>query len=159
MMNPIQQYYQSLNAREQKIVWIAAPLIVLMILWLAIINPQLQKHQQLSQQLEKKQADWLWMQQAAAQLKGQPAGLEAVSSDDLRRVATRLFAQQKITLSRIQNGRDNELSLWADQVVFDQLLNVLQALQQQGISINSLQLTPTEPGRVNMRLTLSAAGA
>ena len=158
-MNPIQQYYQSLNAREQKIVWIAAPLIILMILWLAIINPQLQKHQQLSQQLEKKQADWLWMQQAAAQLKGQPAGLEAVSSDDLRRVATQLFAQQKITLSRIQNGRDNELSLWADQVVFDQLLNVLQALQQQGISINSLQLTPTEPGRVNMRLTLSAAGA
>ena len=156
-MNPIKQYYANLNAREQRIVWIAAPIIALMIVWLAIINPQLQNHRSLTQQLEKKQADWLWMQQATSQVKGQPQGGESVSADDLRRVATRLFAQQKITLSRIQNGRDGELSLWADQVVFDQLLNVLQALQQQGVSLASLQLTPTAPGLVNMRLTLVTA--
>jgi general secretion pathway protein M len=160
MMNSLKQYYQSLNTREQKIVWLATPLVLFMILWLAVINPQLENHRQLSQQLEKKQSDWVWMQQAASQLKGHSStGGQMINGEDLRRVATQLFAQQKITLSRIQNGRDNELSLWADQVIFDRLLNVLQALQQQGVSLASLQLTPTTPGHVNMRLTLTVSGA
>jgi len=152
----LKERFAALNRRDQQTLMIAAPIVVLLIMWLAIINPQLERHSQLSQQIERKQADLSWMQQAAMSLNArQNSSPDAIAAGSLRQEATQAFTRQKITINRIQSNKDDELSMWADDVPFDQLLTVVGTLTNRGITLDQIQLNPTTAGRVNVRLTLT----
>ncbi|MDO6784691.1 type II secretion system protein GspM [Neptunomonas phycophila] len=152
----LKERFAALNRKDQQTLLIAAPIVALLIIWLAIVNPQLERHQQLTQELERKQADLAWMQQAAMSLNSQQSNApNALAAGSLRQEATQAFTRQKISINRIQSNQENELSMWADQVSFDQLLTVLGSLTTRGITLDQIQLNPTTAGRVNVRLTLT----
>lgn len=155
----LKEKFASLPSREQRILLVATPIIVILLLWLTLIKPALNNHQSLQQRIIQKSADLAWMQQAAYQLNSHPTTTLVNSGISLRQSVTKIFTQQNINLNRIQTGSNDEISVWADNVSFNSLLMAIQDISQQGLDVSQAQISRTDQeGIVNVRLTLAQTG-
>lgn len=153
----LKQKWEALGQQEQRTLMIAAPIVLAMLIWLLIVNPTMSKHTQLAQQLEKKQSDYVWMQQVSGQIKGKTPSQRSSLSGSLRQQATSILSRYKITPTRIQSGSTDKVSLFFDLVSFNQLMAALTDAEKNSLVIDGLQLNRTDKtGFVSGRLTITS---
>ncbi|WP_027858762.1 type II secretion system protein GspM [Marinobacterium jannaschii] len=157
----MKHWFLTLPRREQRLLLIAAPLVLMLLFWWLLISPQQQQQQRLTQQIDAKGRTLEWMQAAAVQVKQlrkQAPG--AQRGQNLRQLATRLAKQQKITVSRVQPLSDGRISLWAENIRYEDSLRFFDRLAKQGVQVVQTQLTAqSTAGYINLYLTLKRGGA
>ncbi len=157
----MKHWFLTLPRREQRLLLIATPLILMLLFWWLLISPMQSQQQQLQQQIDAKGRTLEWMQAAATQVKQlrmQAPG--RASNQNLRQLATRLAKQQKITVSRVQPLSDGRISLWAENIRYEDSLRFFDQLAKQGVQVVQTQLTvQSATGYINIYLTLKRGGS
>lgn len=148
----LREKYSALSQREQQTLLLATPIVISLLLWLMVLKPVLQHQSTLEKQLQQKQIDLAWMRKVQPQLK-QPSSSK-VSTRPLRQQVTLSLRQQQITPKRIQSNQSNQLSIWADSVPFQRVLQTIETSQRRGLNLMDAQISKTEiSGMVSIKLT------
>ena len=146
----MKQWWSQLQARERLLVSIMSLLIgsfiLVRLVWLPIVDG-LEKEQQ---KLERNKALLSYVEQNIAMIKASPKG--ATSSGSLSTIVNRVAKKQGITIARVQ-PQANDISVWIDQVGFNQLLTFLELLSlQHGIQVEAIDITEaSDAGLVKVR--------
>lgn len=144
-------WYGHLNARDQKIVKVAASLTGLAVVLMLVVAPLVQKNAALQQQYQRSLASYTLMADNAYRFGG------ARSSSQGGPILGRITQQaQKYGLSLSRYEQDgSDLRIWLDNVAFDDAIGWLEQLQQDNIRSSLVTIDRTEVGRVNLRATLT----
>jgi len=156
----MKHWFLTLPRREQRLLLIATPLILMLLFWYLLISPQQAQQAQLQQQIEAKGRTLEWMQAAAHQVKQlQKQAPSRSANQNLRQLATRLAKQQRITVSRVQPLSDGRISLWAENIRYEDSLRYFDQLAKQGVQVVQTQLSAQSSlGYINLYLTLKRGG-
>ncbi|MCJ8341008.1 MAG: type II secretion system protein M [Pseudomonadales bacterium] len=159
----LREKFYALSLREQRIVTITVPVVVAMLCWLLLLKPMLDNRAQLQLSSAKNQQQLSWMQQNANRVSG--AWLSSNDADSpkdqsqLRQVMNQLLKAQNISIQRIQNVNEKDVSYRLDNSDFNNILQLLKSCQDRNIQIVQLQLTKGKNiGKVNTRLTIAIQG-
>lgn len=157
-------WFLGLAPRERLIVAGGAAILLVLVLWLAVWEPLVQRTAQLEQSVAVQEETLAWMRQAAGEIEqlrrsGGPAaaGLQGRSLLAAVDQATRA-AGLNSGLKRIEPEGQNRVRVQFEGVAFDDFMRWLNGLQgQYGVFTQSITVEREEaPGRVNIRLTLDA---
>jgi general secretion pathway protein M len=152
-------WFAQLAPREQRLILLAVPLLVLMIGWAFIWHPLAQGRSEWRQRSGVLASEVAWMRQvvpglAAASVEPReglgPRSLLAVADSSLRE------AGLGATLRRIEPAGERRVRVWFEQAAFDPVIGWLESLDQRyGIQVTELAATRREGvGVVDVRLTL-----
>lgn len=146
--------FNNLSQREQHTLLIAIPVVVILVLWLAVFRPLLDSRSQLQDRITRQQTDIAWMKEAATKIRPSVSGQQPINSGSIRQRVTQALGQYGVTLSRIEQGNDDSVNVWAERASFNQLLSAMQQAVREGLRIEKAQINQTtEPGIVSARLT------
>jgi general secretion pathway protein M len=161
MFNQLKQkildWFNSLEAREQRMVSIGAPIALIIFIYLVIIDPLLSSIDDLRAQTGKLQKDIVWMQRATTQLQQLNSQSQFTNRSLMSALDLQLTQHQlKPALQKIEPDGNNGARVWLTNVPFDQLIRALgQMKQQDHIVVKSASIKPlAESGRVDARLNL-----
>lgn len=143
-MKAVQLWWQSLQAREQQLVSVAAVVLGIGLFYALIWQPLQQ--QRASQQLaaQTAQAQLVWLKARLPQLATAPAA----SGGNLNDKVAQSSRQFQIKVSRMQPKND-QLDLMLEDVPFEQLLRWLAHLQtEQGVQLAQLEVSETDSAGV-----------
>jgi general secretion pathway protein M len=158
-MIAILDWWRSLGARDQKILSVAIPLVVLLLLYALVIDPWLSYHQHLIKRKENQESIVKWLNNAAIEINAlrqqqkipqrQTSLLSTVDNS-----ARRAGLHDKIL--RIEPAGDNGVRLTLADLPFDDLVRWLVQLQQESLIVVSTisVLAKETPGLVQVRLEL-----
>lgn len=155
----ILDWWQSLSARDQKILLIATPLVVLLLLYALVFDPWLNYHQQLIKRKENQEAIVKWLNNAAIEIsslrqqqKVPQRQTSLLSTVDVS--ARRAGLHDKIL--RSEPDGENGVRLTLADLPFDDLVRWLLQLQQESlIVVRTISVLAKEtPGLVQVRLEL-----
>jgi type II secretory pathway component PulM len=157
-MAALLQYYAKLSEREQRIL-LAGGVAALILIILAILMP-LQRHVgDLTQRVEQKRDDLVWLRSMAPQL----AGLRSSSgpqplNESLVVLVDRTARQSGLQRAVVGSQPDGDVSVRLEQTPFDGLLTWLSQLRQSyGVRVDSAVVeTGASAGTVNANLVLRA---
>ncbi|TKB46684.1 type II secretion system protein GspM [Thalassotalea mangrovi] len=146
-------WWQGLNAREQKMVGGCTLVLVLALFWFALwqpLNESVNRSQVKAQQQEQLLR---WVHENVAkyeELKRQ--GGNRGSSGSLSAVVNRTAKRYQIDIARMQPQGD-DLQVWIDQVAFNDLIHFLEQIQQrEGLVIQAIDIVSgDEQGTVKVR--------
>jgi general secretion pathway protein M len=152
-MNALMQWYDDLSQRDQKIVQIAAPIVMVLLLVFAIILPVHHSVNRLQEQvIDHKKA--ITLLQTLAPAKSTSSGRKAFSS--LTNVITNTTREFGFRLDRFEEKKTGEINVWFDSIAFDKMLVWLAKLENEyGITASHISVSQTnEVGivRANIRL-------
>jgi type II secretory pathway component PulM len=154
--------FYALSAREQKILIIAAPVVALLIVWLVIIKPIIDTDTRLTKSNTLKQQHLTWMLSNAHQVKSNTttaANQHAppVNKSQLRQIMGQLLKSQKISIQRIQNINQQNVSYQLDDSDFNSILRLIAKCADRQIKVVQLQIAKSSLiGKVNTRITVAA---
>ena len=161
----VRTWLDGLNARERRMVLVAAGVVAIAVLWLAIFLPLHTLNVKRAARVEKKSADLAWMREAAplvavAAASGQVSG---PSNESLVVLIDRTARQAGLGSSlrdQSPNGA-HSLRLRLESASFDSLVAWLALLQQQhGVAVEAANVdTGSAPGLVNASVTVGQPGA
>ncbi len=159
MFNAAQQWFQSREAREQRVLkWgaLASLVIIVGALWLSLQ----QRVNAAQQRLETKQADLQWLQQVAPRLAAAGPAPTPPTNESLvvliDRSARESGLAESITGSQPSTGGGLRVQL--QQAEFNALVAWLSRLNQQhGLRIETVSLEAATAGRVNATVSLAAS--
>ena len=158
-MNALRQWLDGLATRERNLVYVAAALIGVAILYMAIVLPVPTSASRRAARIEQKAADLQWMQQVAPQLIAAAASGSAASNESLVVLVDRTGREAGLgSAIRDQSpAGEHGLRLRLEAASFDALVAWLASLQQQhGVRVDAATISATSaPGLVNANLTLS----
>ncbi|UJF19450.1 type II secretion system protein M [Vibrio sp. SS-MA-C1-2] len=141
----MKQWWLALSLREKRLVIIAAVALSIATLYWGVLQP-LQQREQLAQsrvQSEKQLYSWTEQQvQKIINLGGVKKGT-VKSTGSFNSIVTQSLGRYKLELVRLQ-PRGDKLDVWVKPAPFNQLLQWLDNLQQQGISVNFIDLDRSE---------------
>lgn len=164
-MNALRQWLDGLAARERNLVYVAAAVIGLAIVYLAVVLPVTTSASGRAARITQKSADLQWMRQVAPQLQAVAAAGGAASNEPLVVLVDRTGRQAGLGSAIRDQSPSGEhgLRLRLEAASFDVLVTWLVVLQQQhGVSVDTATIDAgTAPGLVNASLTLvhgTAAG-
>jgi type II secretory pathway component PulM len=156
-MEALLQYYAKLSDREQRILLIGGVAALILII-LAILMP-LQRHVgELTQRVEQKRDDLVWLRSMAPQL----AGLRNIGPQPLNEslvvLVDRTARQSGLQRAVVGSQPDGDVSVRFEQTPFDGLLAWLSQLRQSyGVRVDSAVVeTGASAGTVNANLVLRA---
>jgi general secretion pathway protein M len=156
-MEALLQYYARLSEREQRILLVGGVAALVLII-LAILMP-LQRHVgELTQRVEQKRDDLVWLRSMAPQL----AGLRNTSPQPLNEslvvLVDRTARQSGLQRAVVGSQPDGDVSVRFEQTPFDALLTWLSQLRQSyGVRVDSAVVeTAASAGTVNANLVLRA---
>ena len=152
----------NLSARERNLVYAAAGLGLLALLYLVLVLPFTTTSARMAARVEKKTADLAWMQAQAPRAMAAAGMTQATSGESLVVVVDRTARQAGLGTSlRDQSPSGNAgLRLRLEAASFDTLVTWLVVLQQQhGVTVESATIDAAGPGLVNATLSLTQAGA
>lgn len=156
----MKQWLAGLNERERQIVIAGAALLLLILVYLLMWEPLLNKRAQLHTSVAAQAATYQWMQQAAGEIKqlSHRPGASVTSKGSVLGTinSTAKSLLKGAVVKRVEEDRQQGVRVWIEQAAFDDLVRWLGALRQQhGIHVTSLVTERhTKPGRVNARLIL-----
>jgi general secretion pathway protein M len=154
----VQKFYL-LSDRERILISIGGvATAVLMFQWLIWqpINDGLEKNKQSIAQKEEL-LDWVQKNaNKAQQIKGITAGKQAFRGS-LAQLVNQSATRLNISITRMQPQQD-QLSVWIDEILFNDLLSWLQGLEKQGVTIVELDVNAqSESGYVKVRRLILVA--
>lgn len=152
------QRFKQLKANEQRMLLFLAAFLaalgVYSLLWAPITDFQKDQLAERERQLEL----LTMMQQTEIQARNAVANVNTGAFDpNLLAVVTKATTAQGISPNRLQPEGDLSVSLWFDQVVFSELMQLIYDLKQtQGIDVAQMVVDRTETaGKVRARLVLT----
>jgi general secretion pathway protein M len=163
-MNEIRQWLGGLAPRERNLVYLAAALLCIAIVYFAIVLPITSAAKQRAARVEQKTADLAWMRQVAPQvMAAAAAGGGTASSESLVVLVDRTGREAGLGNAIRDQSPDGDqgLRLQLQGASFDVLVAWLASLQQQyGVRVESAMIGATSaPGLVNASLTLTHGAA
>ncbi len=158
---PIGSWYGGLAPRERRLVILGAAVVVLLIIYLAAIQPLVSAHQSLNQKLEADRSLLAYMNGAAGRLAVAPSvsGGGHLTGSVFSAVSV---ATQDPSISnavqRLEQANNGGVRLTLAAVSFDALVQWLQKLaDQKGITATSASIQGAQaPGTVDVTLELNA---
>ncbi|MFT4924727.1 MAG: general secretion pathway protein M [Phenylobacterium sp.] len=148
----LKTWWESLNEREHKLVMGAGSVFTVGLFFLAVWQPLANAVVDNRASLTKQQQLNSWATDSIAQIKGASGKANAGGGGSLTQIVNQSSRQFKIKIARM-NPKGEELQLWIDDVVFNDLLKWLGHLEQkQGVSILNVDVNEgSDPGVVNVR--------
>ncbi|NQZ33055.1 MAG: type II secretion system protein M [Oceanospirillaceae bacterium] len=150
--------YHELSHREQWILKIAAPTVMVMLIWLIIIKPIIDTDAKLHQSIASKQQQLQWMQKNAGKISATTQSTRSGPSNksQLRQQMNQLIKKHRLSVERIGNINQTDISYRLDNSLFNSVLALLQDLQQQNIKVVQVQIAKSKNlGKVNTRLLVA----
>lgn len=154
----VRAWLDNLQERERRLVYAAAGLGGIALLYLVLVLPFQTATHRLAQRVEKKQTDLAWMQQAAPRVSSAAGAGAANTGESLVVLVDRTAREAGLGNSLRDQSPDqnNALRLRLEAVQFDAMIAWLASLQSQyGVHIDAAAVDGTGPGLVNASLTLS----
>ena len=157
----ISTFLRSLNPRERLLLFVGATAVLLSVLYVAVIEPGYQRLNMLRSQVPAKMADIAWMEEQIRRY-GPILSQQGAVNQDTRRplltvveqTATRVGLRQNIT--RMQPAEQGSVRIWFDDVGFESWLLWVEELREQSVLVTVVTIERTDPGKVNIRLTLKS---
>lgn len=152
-MNPILQKFRQLSEREQRLVVVVTTFMAMLLFYLLVWSPLNQSVQRNQAAIENQKELLSWVQQNAnriIQLK-QSGGTATRFSGSLTQAVNQSANRHDIMITRMQPQND-ELQVWVDEADFNDVLNWLEAIEEQGIVIKDADFSETStPGQIRIR--------
>jgi general secretion pathway protein M len=165
-MNDLRQWVSGLAPRERNLVYLAAGLVLVALLYFVLVLPLTTASSRRAARIEQKSTDLAWMRQVAPQVAAAAAAGGAASpgsSESLVVLVDRTGRQAGLgNAIRDQSpSGDLGLRLRLESAPFDVLVTWLANLQQQyGVSVDAATIDATgAPGLVNASITLAHGSA
>jgi general secretion pathway protein M len=159
-MNQIRQWLDGLAPRERNLVYAAAALLGIAIVYFAIVLPVTSAARHRDARIVQKTSDLAWMRQVAPQVLATAASGSGIAGDESLVVLVDRTARESGIGSSIRDqtpAGQNGLQLRLEGAPFDLLMAWLANLQQQyGVRVDGAIIGATSaPGLVNANLTLA----
>jgi len=159
-MKQIRQWLDGLAPRERNLVYAAAALLGIAVVYFAVVLPVTSAARHREARIVQKTSDLAWMQQVAPQVVAAAAAGGAVASDESLVVLVDRTARESGIGSSIRDqtpAGQNGLQLRLEGAPFDLLMAWLANLQQQhGVRVDGAIIgAANAPGLVNANLTLA----
>lgn len=152
-MKALLEKFQQLTEREKWLVSISGVLVIIAIFYWLVWSPLFGAVDAERAAVDSKQADLVWIQQnalKAIQLRS-GANTSANFTGSLPQAVNQTANRLQIAISRMQ-PQGEELKVWVDQAPFNDVLSWLQAMENKGIKIITVDLTEADaPGLVKVR--------
>lgn len=161
-LDTVRDWLGNLSARERNLVYAAAALATLALLYLVIVLPFTTTTSRMSARVEQKSADLAWMRAQAPHAVAAAGMSQSRSGESLVVIVDRTARQAGLgaTLRDQSPNGNTGLRLRMEAASFDTLVTWLAVLQQQyGVGIESATIDAAAPGLVNATLSLTHAGA
>jgi type II secretory pathway component PulM len=141
---------------------VSAIIMSVVLIYAIIWEPLTLKQQQLQQSLAKQEALFQWMQQSSLQVQQLRSThqLSDKSGKSLTTLADTLAKKHDVRryINRISpNGRKG-VRIRIENAPFNKLLSWFSQLEQQGLTLQELNITPKSAGLVNAQLQLAKPG-
>jgi general secretion pathway protein M len=158
-MNQLRQWLDGLAPRERNLVYAAAVLLGIAVIYFAIVLPVTAGAKQRAARIEQKAGDLAWMRQVAPQVMAATAVGSGMASNESLVVLVDRTAREAGIGSTIRDqspAGETGLQLRLEAASFDVLVAWLASLQQQhGVRVDAAMLGATNaPGLVNASITL-----
>jgi general secretion pathway protein M len=153
----VREWVANLSEREQRLVYSAAGLAAVLLVYLALVLPLQGANHRLAARVEKKSADLAYLRQAAPRLAA-AGGASAVNRNESLVVLVDRTAREAGLGSalRDQSPAGQGVRLRIEGASFDAMMAWLGALQNQyGVTIDAAMVDSVSPGLVNASLTLT----
>ncbi|NOX75293.1 MAG: type II secretion system protein M [Gammaproteobacteria bacterium] len=155
-----------LEPRERYMVLIGAALLIVLLIYVALWEPLVNKVDDLRASTAKQEVTLAWMRgsaQEARRLRGASGGTKPIASgQSLLSLVDRTAKAGRLgdALKRVQPDGDKKVRVWLEGANFDDLIRwVAQLEQRQGIAvISSVFEAQEEGGRVDGRLVFEVMG-
>ena len=158
----MKERWQQLSSREQQLVILMTIVVTITLFYFLLWSPLQQGIDDGKTRYQAQTAALLKMQKQAAEAKSlQASGRTNTShikdSSTLLGLIERTAQQNKLksTLQKVQPDGKDGARIWIDNAPFDQVIQWLNVLSSQGITISEISFErQDEPGRVNSRILL-----
>ncbi|MCA1798806.1 MAG: type II secretion system protein M [Xanthomonadaceae bacterium] len=153
----VAQWFNALAPRERRLVAFGAAAVVLLIAYIAVVEPLAQRRAQLEQGVAAQRTLLAWMNEVAGQVS--PPGAQQVGSGDSLFATVDRSARATVlaeALQRLQPEGQQTVRVWLDNAQFDELVRWIGTLEREHrimVSVLTIERTQ-ESGLVNARLTL-----
>jgi len=155
----LRAWLDNLAQRERNLVYAAAALAAVVLLYLVLVLPFQTASHKFSQRLDKKQTDLAWMRQVAPQVAAAAGGGGTIQTDESLVVLVDRTAREAGLGNSLRDqspDRSSGLRLRLEAVSFDAMVAWLASLQNQyGVTIEAATIDGASPGLVNASLTLN----
>jgi general secretion pathway protein M len=162
-MNEVRDWLANLTARERNLVYGAAALLGVLLLYLVLVLPFQTAGAKLDKRVEQKAANLAWMREKAPQIMAAAGTAQSRQGGESLVVVVDRTAREAGLGAALRDQSptgENGLRLRLEAASFDALVAWLASLQQQyGVAIEAATVDAAAPGLVNATLTLSQAGA
>lgn len=159
-MNRIHAWLDGLAPRERNLVYAAAVVLGIAIVYFAVVLPVTSAAKQRAARIEQKAGDLAWMRQVAPQVMAAAAAGGGLASNESLVVLVDRTAREAGIGSAIRDqspAGETGLQLRLEAAPFDVLVTWLASLQQQyGVRVDAAMIGATSaPGLVNASITLT----
>lgn len=161
-MNQIRQWLDGLAPRERNLVYVAAAVLAVAILYFAVVLPVTSAARHREARIAQKTSDLAWMRQVAPQVMAAAAAGNGMAGDESLVVLVDRTARESGIGASIRDqspAGQTGLQLRLEGAPFDALMAWLASLQQQhGVRVDAAMIgAASAPGLVNASLTLAHA--
>ena len=159
-------WFASLEANERRMLMIAAPMLLLMLLYVGVWEPLTNKVDDLRVSTTEQESLLAWMRGAAQEVKqlrgrsGQGQRAKPTTGESLLSLvdSTAKSGQLGTALKRVQPDGEQKVRVWLETASFDDVVRWLTALEtRHGVHVVSSVFQAVEAtGRVDVRLVFEA---
>ncbi|WP_341502776.1 type II secretion system protein M [Gallaecimonas sp. GXIMD4217] len=147
----IKDWYDNLEARERRLIALAAPVALVGLLYWGIWTPLGEAVAQAQNRVNAKQNELDWLRDQGATVLAARGGSRPVAGGSLTQRVTNAARAHQITIARLQ-PTSSGVAVWVDDVAFDALTLWLAQLQQQGLVVSQADIAAGEAsGKVKVR--------
>ncbi|OMH34785.1 type II secretion system protein GspM [Motiliproteus sp. MSK22-1] len=143
-----QSWLQSLTVRERISVTAGTFAVVATLIYLFVWQPQLQRHDQLSRQVEAKNKLLLWMERASSEvevLRAKGGALTTTNNNvSAQQNISRLASTAGIRVNRSERTQSDHIRLRFDSIEFNRLLVFLDSAAKSGMVLSSINIQLTD---------------
>jgi general secretion pathway protein M len=159
-MKQLRQWLEGLAPRERNLVYVAAALVGIAIVYFAVVLPTTSAARHREARIAQKTTDLAWMRQVAPQVMAAAAAGTGMASDESLVVLVDRTARESGIGASIRDqspAGQSGLQLRLEGAPFDLLVAWLASLQQQyGVRVDAAMIgAASAPGLVNASLTLA----
>ncbi|REL31589.1 type II secretion system protein GspM [Thalassotalea euphylliae] len=155
----MKQWWQQLQSREQQLILAMAGVLLVFILFQGVWQPIHQGADKAEKKLARTQELYQYVKTNTAKISSSTASVrQPRQGGSLSGLVNRVAGQYQISIARMQPQGDQGVQVWIDEIPFEQLLRLLNALtQQHGLVVSNIDVTNgNSAGTVKIRrLTLS----
>ena len=153
----IRDWLANLSSRERQLVYAAAGLAGVLLLYLVLVLPFQSANHRVAARLEKKTADLAYLRQAAPRLSAAKGGAAVDSDESIVVLVDRTAREAGLGGAlRDQSPNGQGVRLRVEGASFDAMVAWLGTLQSQyGVAIEAAMVDGVSPGVVNASLTLT----